>query len=87
MNGAHLVSLCGTVGLVWNQRGLIRLQPLWGSTMDNLLSKPHQADKGTQRAGDHETALEAVGEQVLPAKVKKNLKCAPRSVQRRERNN
>lgn len=33
--------------------------------MDNLLSKPNQADEGAQGARDHKTALEAVCKQVL----------------------
>ena len=36
--------------------------------MDYLLSEPHQADEGAQRASDHKTALEAVCKQVLPAR-------------------
>lgn len=36
--------------------------------MDNLLSKPHQADECTQCASDNKTALEAVCKQVLSAR-------------------
>lgn len=36
--------------------------------MDNLLSQPHQADEGAQRAGDHKAALETVRKQVLSAR-------------------
>lgn len=49
------------------------LQPLRSTTVDDLLSEPHQADEGAQRAGNHKTALETVGKQVLSARERSQL--------------
>lgn len=35
--------------------------------MNNLLPQPHQTDEGAEGAGHHKAALQAVGQQVLPA--------------------
>lgn len=55
------------IGLSSSGRRLVLLQPLRSSTVDDLLPEPHQADERTERAGDHEAALQTVGEQVLSA--------------------
>lgn len=44
------------------------LQPLRSTTVDDLLSEPHQADEGAQSAGDHEAALETICKEVLSAR-------------------
>lgn len=55
------MSLAGCVR--WGR--LVLLQPLRSAAVDDLFSEPHQADERTQGAGDDETALKTVGEQVL----------------------
>lgn len=44
------------------------IQPERGTAVDNLLSEPHKTNEGAQRASDHKTTLETVGEKVLSAR-------------------
>lgn len=41
--------------------------------MDDLFSKPHQADECTQGAGDNEAALKTIGEQVLTVETQTEM--------------
>lgn len=49
------------------------LQPLRRAAMDDLFSKPHQADERTQGAGDNEAALKTIGKQVLTAETQTEM--------------
>ena len=46
-------------------KGLVLLKPRWGHAVQDLFTQPHEADEGTECASDHETALQAIGEEIL----------------------